>query len=85
MKITILYFAGLREAVGIGRETLELPNSVKTIAGLINFLGQRGPQWSQALQLSKGLKCALDQEVVTIDTVVADGAEIAFFPPVTGG
>jgi sulfur-carrier protein len=85
MKITVLYFASLREAVGINRESIDLPATVTTIATLIEFLAQRGSQWRAALQLSKGLKCALNQEVVALDTLVADGAEIAFFPPVTGG
>jgi sulfur-carrier protein len=75
----------LREAVGTNREALELPTSVTTIASLIEFLAQRGAQWREALQLGKGMKCALNQEVVNVDTVLTDGSEIAFFPPVTGG
>jgi sulfur-carrier protein len=85
MKVTLLYFASLREAVGTNREALVLPASVTTVASLIEFLVQRGPQWREALRLSKGMKCALNQEVVSVDTVLTDGAEIAFFPPVTGG
>jgi sulfur-carrier protein len=85
MKVTLLYFASLRETVGVQRESLELPSHVHTIATLIEFLVLRGPHWAQALQLSKGLKCAVDQEVVAVDTVISNGVEIAFFPPVTGG
>jgi sulfur-carrier protein len=85
MKVTVMYFASLREAVGTNREALELPASVTTIALLIDFLVQRGPQWREALQLSKGMKCALNQEVVSVDTALTNGSEIAFFPPVTGG
>jgi sulfur-carrier protein len=85
MKVTLLYFASLRETVGTGRESLDLPSTVNTVASLIEFLVLRGPQWREALQVSKGVKCALNQEVVDIDTALADGAEIAFFPPVTGG
>jgi sulfur-carrier protein len=85
MKVTVMYFASLREAVGTNREALELPASVTTIASLIDFLVQRGPQWCEALQLSKGMKCALNQEVVSVDAALTDGSEIAFFPPVTGG
>jgi sulfur-carrier protein len=85
MKITVLYFASLREAVGINREAIELPSGITTIAELIEFLAQRSDKWRDALQLSKGVKCALNQEVVSADTLVVDGAEIAFFPPVTGG
>jgi sulfur-carrier protein len=85
MNVTVLYFASLREAVGTNRETLELPTSVTTVASLIEFLAQRGPQWRETLRLSKGMKCALNQEVVTVDAVLTEGSEIAFFPPVTGG
>jgi sulfur-carrier protein len=85
MKVTVLYFASLRESVGTSRESLELPTSVNTVVLLIEFLAQRGTQWREALQISKGMKCALNQEVVTVDTSLTEGAEIAFFPPVTGG
>jgi sulfur-carrier protein len=85
MRVTVLYFASLREAVGTNRESLELPTSVNTVVLLIEFLTQRGPQWREALQVSKGMKCALNQEVVTVYTSLTEGAEIAFFPPVTGG
>jgi sulfur-carrier protein len=85
MRITVLYFASLREAVGTNRESIDLPVNVTTVASLIDFLVQRGPQWREALQLSRGMKCALNQDVVSIDTTLTDGSEIAFFPPVTGG
>jgi sulfur-carrier protein len=85
MNVTVLYFASLREAVGTNRETLELPTSVTTVASLIEFLAQRGPQWRETLRLSKGMKCALNQEVVNVGAVLTEGSEIAFFPPVTGG
>jgi sulfur-carrier protein len=85
MKVTVLYFASLREALGINREVLELPKSVNTVASLIEFLMLRGPQWRDGLKLSKGMKCAVNQDVVSVETVLTEGAEIAFFPPVTGG
>jgi sulfur-carrier protein len=85
MKVTILYFASLREAIGINRELIELPSSVTTVSAVMTHLCGRGAQWQQALQLGKGLRCAIDQEVVGMDEAITDGAEIAFFPPVTGG
>jgi sulfur-carrier protein len=85
MRITVLYFASLREAVGTNRESIDLPTNVTTVASLIEFLAQRGPQWRETLRLSKGMKCALNQEVVNVDAVLTEGSEIAFFPPVTGG
>ncbi len=71
--------------MGTNRESIDLPATVTTLAALIDFLVQRGPQWREALQLSRGMKCALNQDVVSVDAVLTDGAEIAFFPPVTGG
>jgi sulfur-carrier protein len=85
MKVSILYFASLREAVGISKEVIDLPSEVATIEHLLDILALRGTHWQSALQLSKGLRCALNQEVVSIETMLVEGAEIAFFPPVTGG
>jgi sulfur-carrier protein len=82
--ITVLFFAGLREAVGTASETLVLPVEVKTIADLRAHLAARGEQW-QALATAKNLRVALNQDMVPLSTVVKDGDEIAFFPPVTGG
>lgn len=85
MNVSILYFASLREAVGLAYEQLELPGNIHTISNLLSFLAERGDSWSRALDLSKGLRCAVNQEVVGTDEPLIDGAEVAFFPPVTGG
>jgi sulfur-carrier protein len=85
MKVTVLYFASLREATGISKEAVDLPANVVRAADLVAFLSERGAQWQQALQVNKGLRCAVNQEVVPIGTLLADGDEIALFPPVTGG
>lgn len=85
MKVSILYFASLREAVGLANELVELPQGVQTTGDVLRYLQSRGEPWQAALDLSKGLRCAVNQEVVGVDELVANGAEIAFFPPVTGG
>jgi sulfur-carrier protein len=85
MKVSILYFASLREAVGTSKEVVDLPSSVACVADLISFLAERGANWQQALQVNKGLRCAINQEVVDLEALLSQSDEIALFPPVTGG
>ena len=82
--ITVLFFAGLREAVGTASETLALPADVNTVAALRDHLAARGEQW-QTLATAKNLRAAVNQDMVPLTTAIKDGDEIAFFPPVTGG
>ena len=81
--ITIRYFARLREALGTGEETVALPAGVGTVADLMAWLRERGAPWSEELA-APAVLIAVDQEAAKPETRVADGAEIAFFPPVTG-
>lgn len=85
MSITILYFAGLREALGTGRETLELPQGIANAGQLRGFLRERGGAWSQALAENRSIRVAVDQAMAQPETPLRAGAEVAFFPPVTGG
>ncbi|HMN83865.1 MAG TPA: molybdopterin converting factor subunit 1 [Burkholderiaceae bacterium] len=85
MALTVLYFASLREAVGTGREQVDLPAGVATAGELRAWLRQRGGAWAQALAEGRAVRVAVDQRMGGADTPVADGAEGAFFPPVTGG
>ena len=80
----ILFFAGLREALGCSSETLVLPDGVTTIGELRQHLAARGAPWS-ALLNTKNLRFAVNQAMVGEDAAVADSDEVAFFPPVTGG
>ncbi len=84
MTIRILYFAGLREALAQSSETLELPADVSSIGALRDRLVQRGGAWV-ALQTTRNLRFAVNQAMVSADGAIADGDEVAFFPPVTGG
>jgi sulfur-carrier protein len=81
MTLKILYFAGLREAIGCGAESIVLPAGVTTVGGLHALLGQRHP----VLLTAKNLRTAVNQMMCGMDTAIADGDEVAFFPPVTGG
>lgn len=83
--IRILYFAGLREATGTGAESVQLPATVSDIGGLRALLRARGGAWSEALAENRRVRAAVNQDMAGDDTAIADGDEVAFFPPVTGG
>ncbi len=85
MRVTILYFASLREAVGTARESCELPDDVDTTRRLRDWLRSRGGVWETALGAGRNVRAAVDQRMTRDDAAIRDGAEIAFFPPVTGG
>lgn len=85
MKLELRFFASLREALGVSQESITAPASVKTIADLRAHLVERGAPWSDVLAGGKVLRCAFNQHMVDASTPLEDGAEVAFFPPVTGG
>ncbi len=84
MKLTVLYFASLREALDCASETVEVPQAVRDIAGLRAHLAARGPRWER-LAGARNLRAARNQVMSPATAMIADGDEIAFFPPVTGG
>jgi molybdopterin synthase sulfur carrier subunit len=85
VKVRVLYFASLREAVGVDREQIELPPQVSTAGALRAWLRARGAPWDEALAEGRALRVAVDQAMAGPPTALHDGAEVAFFPPVTGG
>ena len=85
MRVTVLYFARLREALGLERETLELPPGVTTVGELRAWLVGRGAPWAEAFTEIRRIRAAVAQQMAGDDTRLAEGAEVAFFPPVTGG
>ncbi len=85
MSVRILYFAGLREALGMARETVDLPAGVATAAQLRAWLRARGGAWAEVLAEGRAIRVAIDQAMARPDTPLAASAEVAFFPPVTGG
>ncbi|UTW02440.1 MoaD/ThiS family protein [Amphritea atlantica] len=80
--VNVLFFASLREALGVGQVSYQLDCSVSA-AGLVEQLQAQGVEWQKAL--SGQLLCSVNQDIVPLDTVISDGDEVAFFPPVTGG
>ena len=85
MQIELRYFASVREQVGIGQERVELPPSVTTVGAVRQWLRERGEPWQAALADGRALRMAVDHAVARGDTPIAQGCEVAFFPPVTGG
>ena len=83
--VRILYFARLREAFGRAGEELVLPEGVRDVAALANFLRQRGGTWAAELAAGNAVRVAVSQEMAQVHTAIHQGDEIAFFPPVTGG
>ncbi|MDP1680301.1 MAG: molybdopterin converting factor subunit 1 [Burkholderiales bacterium] len=85
MSVTILYFARLRETLGIAQEKIELPAHAASVAGLLDHLRARGEEWHAALAPTQSYRVAVNQDMADITTPVRDGDEVAIFPPVTGG
>ena len=83
MKITLRYFAQLRETLGKDCEVIE--TSAPDLAALRHELMAQGADYAQALAADQALRCALNQQLCRWDTALVDQAEVAFFPPVTGG
>ena len=83
--LTILYFAWLRERVGVAEETLTPPEGVNTVAELSAYLAGLDARHAAAFKDQKTVRCAVNQEFADPATVLRPGDEVAFFPPVTGG
>ena len=83
MKLTVRYFASIREALGKGSEPVE--TSAATLAALRDELIARGGAYAQGLARGKAVRLALDQVMSDESAALREGCEVAFFPPVTGG
>jgi molybdopterin synthase sulfur carrier subunit len=85
MKLTLKYFASLREALGGGGPIDWTPEAEPTAAALRAWLRAQSPAHAQALAAGRAVRVAVDQALADESTPLRDGAEVAFFPPVTGG
>lgn len=83
MKVHLRYFASLRETMGVGSETLE--TSAVTLGALRDALIAQGGAHAEALGRGRVVRAALNQTMSDESAVLTEGAEIGFFPPVTGG
>lgn len=83
MNITLRYFASIREALGTGSQTWQ--TQANTVAALRDELMAQGGAYPEALARGKAIRVAVNQCMVEESAVLTAGAEVAFFPPVTGG
>lgn len=83
MKIDIRFFASVREALGTAQ--LNVDTGCATVGELRRELAARGSDWADALAPGRAVRVSLNQRMVDESAALADGAEVAFFPPVTGG
>lgn len=81
----VLYFAWLRQKIGVGEETVDPPAEVTDARGLIEWLKTRGEGYDVAFRDIDAIKLAVNQDYADLDAAVKPGDEVAFFPPVTGG
>lgn len=82
--LKVLFFASLRERLGVGEESIPLP-AIATVDGLLSVLRQRGEEWADALAEGKRWRVAVNQDMAQMETALKVGDEVAIFPPVTGG
>ena len=83
--IEIVYFAWVRERIGVPEEDVDLPSSVETGADLLAWLKTRGENYEAALAMDNAIRIAVDQEHVEHGETLGSPREIALFPPMTGG
>jgi len=85
LKVKVLYFARLREAFDLASEEVTLPEGTCDVAALTTVLRARGGVWAKELAAGRAFRVAVDQDMAQADTPLSDAAEVAIFPPVTGG
>jgi molybdopterin synthase sulfur carrier subunit len=83
--VKLVYFAWVRERVGIPDETLDIPASLATVADLVRWLKARGENYEAAFAREAVVRAALDQAHAKPQSLLGNAREIAFFPPMTGG
>lgn len=85
MQIKVKYFALLREALNRDEETVDVPADVKTAGELRAWLAANDSEHNEAFATVKRIRAAVNGTMAGDDAAVAEGDEVAFFPPVTGG
>lgn len=83
MNIQLRFFASIREAVGTGSESVQ--TAATSLAALRDELIARGGPWAEALGRERAVRVSLNQTMADEAAALVEGAEVAFFPPVTGG
>ena len=81
----VLYFAWLRQRIGVAAEEFDLPSDVHTVDELVGWLTVKGPGYAKGFAEPQVIRAAVNYEYVPFDHVLTNADEVAFFPPVTGG
>jgi sulfur-carrier protein len=81
----IVYFAWVRETIGLDTEERILPDDVRTVGDCVKWLAAHDGNHAAALADQSKLRFALDQHMAGHETMVEGASELAIFPPVTGG
>ena len=85
MKIKVLYFARIKEAVNYSTEDIDLLSDNLTVTALKNWLSLRGEMWANLFNGKQVIRAAINHTLVDDLAAIQAGDEVAFFPPVTGG
>ena len=80
-----LYFAWVRERIGLAEEEIDPPAGVDNVAALIDWLATRGEGYAHAFENPRVIRAAIDRTHAKPTAPIAGAREIAFFPPMTGG
>ncbi|MEM7236252.1 MAG: molybdopterin converting factor subunit 1 [Pseudomonadota bacterium] len=80
----VLYFAWLRERIGASSEDIDV-SQASTARDLVALLKEKSDGHALAFDDVDAIRVAVDQEMGTLDSLITDAHEVAFFPPVTGG
>ncbi|MGY6704887.1 molybdopterin converting factor subunit 1 [Roseinatronobacter sp.] len=83
MTLDVLYFAWLRERIGLPKERIE--THAQTVSALIDELRTREDRYALAFSDLDAVRVAVDQELCDLDAPITNAREVAFFPPMTGG
>ncbi|WP_283147719.1 molybdopterin converting factor subunit 1 [Silvimonas soli] len=83
--LELRYFARLRDALGTEAETVSVPLDVASVRDLVAWLRLRGGAWDEQFSGARPFRAAVNQDMVQLDELIPDHAEVALFPPVTGG
>jgi molybdopterin synthase sulfur carrier subunit len=84
-EVKLVYFAWVRERVGVPEERVALPETVHTVRDVAAWLAGRGEHYAAAFDNPEIVRAAIDRRHVKPETPIAGASEIAFFPPMTGG
>lgn len=83
--VKLIYFAWVRERIGLGEEQVVLPAGIATVRDLLAWLQSRGDGYAEALKVPQAIRVAVNQDHVPHGERLDGAREIALFPPMTGG